>query len=293
MLLHSDIIHNISMGTYSLDHWILLRARSSEIRLQNGHSDISEIFTNPRLKSFKYLLASDLKDKSFYLNHLPSKIKRRIFNVDFKMTARNCFFDWVNPETQQTSKMSVEEYYLKKYKRRLSHPESWPLVVVKRSGKLEYYPLEVCQIEEGQTRMGITALEKKEIISSTKVDLVRRFQELSEKVTELSKNISLQKDIPLTVHTEPLRAEGRVLPCPAVIYKNKVIVESERGEWKQPKDVQFFQTVPFTELHFAYPSLMNVNSLNNFASKLVGNLEIKTNSKIHWKVRIKISFLFV
>lgn len=279
LLLHTDIVHHVCIGSHPIPQWIFLRAKSADVRI----NDISEVFQNPHLKLFLHTIQSDLKGKQFFLSHTKAKIRRKASELDLKNTARTYTFEWENKT------VTVEQYFQAKYGKTLEHP-NWPLVFVKRSNKVEYYPLEVCVLESGQTRRDPPSNERREILSATKVNLQQRFSEISAQLSILSTQIKEQKDIPMEVKHEPVQVEGRVLPCPAVVYRGNQLVQSEKGEWKQPKEAKFFQpSTSCQELHVCYPDHILDEELNPFIGKLLKAIKEKIGIQPKEKVYILFS----
>jgi len=147
--------------------------------------------------------------------------------------------------------------------------------------------MEVCLLESGQTRRDPPSNERREILSATKVNLQQRFSEISAQLSILSTQIKEQKDILMEVKHQPVEVEGRVLPCPAVVYCGNQLVQSEKGEWKQPKEAKFFQpSTSCQELHICYPDYILHEELNPFIDKLMKAIKEKIGIQPKEKVYI-------
>ncbi|KAJ7021433.1 argonaute-like protein [Mycena alexandri] len=84
-------------------------------------------------------------------HHLGFKMRKPIKTIA-TTSARNTFFDW--EESGSKSRISVENYFLKKYKMKLAHPADLPVVDIGSAKKTNYVPAELCEIEAGQAYRG-------------------------------------------------------------------------------------------------------------------------------------------
>ncbi|KAJ7086385.1 argonaute-like protein [Mycena belliarum] len=81
--------------------------------------------------------------------HLGFKMRKPIKSIA-TTSARNTFFDCA----EFGGKISVENYFLKKYKIKLAHPADLPVVDIGGAKRTNYVPAELCEIEAGQAYRG-------------------------------------------------------------------------------------------------------------------------------------------
>ncbi|KDR72808.1 hypothetical protein GALMADRAFT_158483 [Galerina marginata CBS 339.88] len=89
-------------------------------------------------------MVKSIRVKTLHLNH------KKKLNAIGTTSARNTFFDC----EELGGRVSVEEYFLKKHKRKLKYPADLPVVDVGSAKRANWVPAELCEIEPGNAYRG-------------------------------------------------------------------------------------------------------------------------------------------
>ncbi|KAJ7074810.1 argonaute-like protein [Mycena amicta] len=94
--------------------------------------------------------AKSIKVKTKHLGH------RKPIKAIGTTSARNTFFDC----EEFGGRISVEQYFLKKYKMKLNHAHDLPVIDIGSAKKHNYVPAELCEIEPGNAYRGLLGPEE-------------------------------------------------------------------------------------------------------------------------------------
>ena len=128
--------------------------------------------------------------------------------------------------------LTIAEYFALKYKR-LQYP-NLPCIMVGRTTKRKYFPLEVCKLVENQ----YTTRERSEKVLSEMSEIsaeknpFARFNDIMRDVQKLQNESRVHTDqFNIELSINPVSLNGRVLPRPILNYKNTSFIPDENCSW--------------------------------------------------------------
>ncbi|EJD00490.1 Piwi-domain-containing protein [Fomitiporia mediterranea MF3/22] len=121
-------------------------------------------------------------------------------------------------------KISVEQYFQRKYRIKLNHADDMPVVNIGSKKKVVYVPAELCEIEAGQSyNAALSAWQTKQMIKAACKPPYTNAQAISQQglnILGLRKRASPIPGFGIEISTEFAVVPGRVLSPPKVLYQS-------------------------------------------------------------------------
>ncbi|KFM79527.1 Protein argonaute-3, partial [Stegodyphus mimosarum] len=218
-------------------------------------------------------ISKELKSLEIQVNHLNYRRKYRILRLTRESANRLSFS---LADNGNTITMTVSEYFRSQYNRRLQFGHL-PCLQVNPEKKNIYIPIEVCDVVTGQhCRKKLEDKQNAEMIKFTARAPRDRFNEIRDIVKRAEYNRDrFLKEFEMTVYSEPLKLEGRILEAPNVQYKtarspDPIRIKPRDGSWDM-RDKQFFRAAEVQSwvlLSFSNPRFISQDVLSDFAKLL-------------------------
>eukprot|EP01111_Echinosteliopsis_oligospora_P013380 TRINITY_DN4789_c0_g2_i1.p1 TRINITY_DN4789_c0_g2~~TRINITY_DN4789_c0_g2_i1.p1 ORF type:complete len:869 (+),score=226.55 TRINITY_DN4789_c0_g2_i1:97-2607(+) len=271
-VLCSDVTYLAGMSKMTLLQYIYLKL--STLTNMRG-LDLVKFFSDKRMVNMRKALSKDLMARQIKLDHLAGGRAKKIFKLSAG-TPKSHEFEQEDKSTGKKQKISVNDYFLRTYKKKLEHPDVYPMIVIKRpTGQEDYYPLDVCSIVPFQPKGNLTTEERSVIINETRKDLEERFREVIKHAQDLASTFS-NKDssnfLGIEVDPAPLVVEGRILAPPVIIYgkdtkQKNVEVEPKGGVWNI-QEIPLFQPKNAIDLLALTSDRIGIGSADKFVTEL-------------------------
>ncbi|KAF7684678.1 Protein argonaute 1B [Astathelohania contejeani] len=177
-------------------------------------------------------------------------------------------------EMENGVKMTIAEYFAKAY-HPLNHP-NLPVAIIKKKGKLLYYPLEVLQIKPRQKcNKKLDEFQTSEMLKLAAKTPNRRFEIIQKKISELKINSNKKLDeFGIAFDNKFINCKGYVLTPPTLQFSSsgkKQTVQPERGGWNL-RDVSAIRPVTIKKWLVIYlhkASREAENNIDNAMSSLI------------------------
>ncbi|CAB4012828.1 argonaute-2-like isoform X1 [Paramuricea clavata] len=214
----------------------------------------------------------EIKGLKIEINHCgEAKRKYRVFGVTREPA---CILTFPRThENGQSEEITVQRYFLEKYKRNLLYGHL-PCLQVGQPQKQTFLPLEVCSIVSGQRcTKKLTDKQTTKMIKCTAKPAPDRQQEIIGLMHKANfSNDKHCQEFGITVQQQMVSLTGRVLPPPKLVFggREKVTEVPRNGVWVM-KGKQLFHGVEIKEwaiVSFAHPRKCSEDNLRNFTLKL-------------------------
>ncbi|RWS23880.1 Protein argonaute-3-like protein [Leptotrombidium deliense] len=179
---------------------------------------------NPR-----HPLRKDVEDElskvHFYTEHMGyRKVFKKFFEITDNSSERISF-------QSETGTITVAQYFRRQYNIQLRFPQ-FPCLDFGSDEKHNYIPVELVKLVENQHYKGLLKGDQNStLIRATATDPRQRFLELQEFAHSVkNEGAPYLQEFNIDMDIVPIRAWGKVLAPPKLVYGNKVI-EAEEGKW--------------------------------------------------------------
>ena len=172
------------------------------------------------------------KPLTFYVKHLRQKdettIRPRKLDRIVRDTARSFTFEYKSPGTKISQRISVFEYFLRRYNITLQYPDI-PMIVSRDS----YFPMEVCYITPMQKfTIALEHVQTTEMIKLAAMQPGERRDEIISRTKELDwEQDPTLKHFGVDISPDMMTTKGRVLPSPVIALGNDARITSSFGRW--------------------------------------------------------------
>ncbi|CAI4228216.1 unnamed protein product [Auanema sp. JU1783] len=181
--------------------------------------------------------------RGLFVSLTHSKRKRRVqITAVAKLSARTAYI------CVDEKNITVQEYFKQKYDIELRHPD-FPLISTKERNNVNYYPMEVCDVVEGQ-RVTVPQQTPNESQQTTRSCAIPPATRQGNIMTS-SKSLKILPDQDgtpgneyiansgLKVYPGALMVGARSLPGPTISFKNSNC-SYEYGQWRPDKNAKYF-----------------------------------------------------
>lgn len=248
----------------------LFRDNGSLIDFIAKELNVKNLTTTVFTKELVDKLNRKLSGLKIYTTHITNQ-KRRCFIDSLTILKPNeCMFEIEKTDGSGKEMISVENYFLDKYKLRLRLKDI-PCLLLKGGQQKRYLPVEVCHVYANQPmpKKLINANMTRSIVeASNQQKPIQRFGLNQESVEAIShESRDLLKDFGLKLNAKPIKLNGRVLEAPT-LYGN----DRKLNEGKELKEWCFFNVSQEVNKDWK-------NAFNKFFGEL-----IKTGSQMGIKI---------
>lgn len=204
----------------------------------------SDVRRLPKLEKWQSNnLTDSLKGIQVKVTHQKVPRKYKIKSVLDK-SANNMIIDVDN------RKISVTQYFLEKYNKRLSYPHL-PLLLMQTSNNKTYMPMETCEVTAGQPKIGkLNADLTSKMIRGTAVPPQKRMQTVSKTAVEVNDTSkSCMQAFGLLMDVTLTKVDGRIMVAPLLAYagnpddKSRIAKPDMKGVWRVEDGKKFFKVV--------------------------------------------------
>jgi eukaryotic translation initiation factor 2C len=218
------------------------------------------------IASKKDFIKSEISDIKVKLLHIKKYNKSIIINsLDRQETALTKKFDY------EGKSITIAQYFKDKHKKDLQYPDL-PLVVEKKKDlktneiKINYYPLEVCEVMAVKSNVRESAEMKSKVIEETKEGPFLKHHGIMNNLNDVL-NKADYRSIQFNISRTMKEANGFILPVPQLQYGNKILLleskEKRREGCWNINDKTFFK-----------PTSISKTIAINFTSTDTGKLKV-------------------
>lgn len=137
---------------------------------------------------------------------------------------------------------NVAAYFQERYEIRLRYPHLPCVRVLRANGaKEDFYPLEVCDIEDLQAfRRKLDPMQTSKMIRSCQTQPQQRLRNAAADAEKIKKHLRpAEQQFGININTQPIEAIGRVITAPVIRVNNRTVLVRD-GQWKLERNVGVF-----------------------------------------------------
>ena len=182
----------------------------------------------PNLAAYKIL--KRLSKNKFIINH-GEKPKQATINGIAKKNANNYIFETTDRATGKTSKVSIAQYFLKKYNIKLQKPQL-PLIETMKRG--EVYPMELCKMAPNQRYPSkLNERQTSAMMTFAAGPPTQRRAGIQAGLQQLNwANDPILKGYGMKVNPQMITTKARILPAPQPLFgKGQAARPGYTGRW--------------------------------------------------------------